>query len=501
MTLIHSRKAKRVAWAAAGGVVAAMLAAPPALADTGTDEASTAERVAEGQQELASYFFAYFNGEGGPEGESVRFALSEGSDALQWGDLNDGEAVLRSTEGTLGVRDPFIIRSHDGSTFYLLATDLNTDGVDFGEAQRTGSRHLEIWESTDLVNWSEQRHVEVSTEFAGNTWAPEAFWDENTGQYVVFWASNLYDTAEHEGRDQRDNYNRMMYATTQDFVEFSEPQVWIDSERREGGFGTIDSSVLQEGDTFYRFTKDEGTMTIYLEKSNDLLATVDHEGIGEPFTATDVAGEWSLITRDIGVGQEYTNPTGSTSVFTQGEGPTAFPSLTDPEQWYLFIDQPSYHGGAGYAAMTTTDHGETWDVLDSSGLPASPRHGTVMPVTREENDVLLAEYQPERLVTGVEEISISERHADDVVLPDEVTATIDGEAVSVGVTWEEYSLDGVGKRDEVTVLGWLDNGSATPAIATIALDGKPGKNPGKPGKKPDHPVHDEHPGNPDRPRG
>ena len=31
-----------------------------------------------------------------------------------------------------------------------------------GRAQRTGSRYIEVWESTDLMNWSEQRHVQVS---------------------------------------------------------------------------------------------------------------------------------------------------------------------------------------------------------------------------------------------------------------------------------------------------------------------------------------------------
>src|SRR5690625_2040233 len=133
-----------------------------------TREIPVTVRASAAQQEPAGYLFTYFNGEGGPEGESVRFALSEGADALSWHDLNDGEPVLRSEHGTLGVRDPFIIRSHEGDRFYLLATDLNTESTGFAEAQRTGSRYLEIWESTDLVHWSEQRHVQVSSALAGN---------------------------------------------------------------------------------------------------------------------------------------------------------------------------------------------------------------------------------------------------------------------------------------------------------------------------------------------
>ena len=68
-----------------------------------------------------------------------------------------------------------------------------------GEAQETGSKYLEVWESTDLVNWSDQRHIKVSSDFAGNTWAPEAFYDAEAGEYVVYWASALYPTTDVAG--------------------------------------------------------------------------------------------------------------------------------------------------------------------------------------------------------------------------------------------------------------------------------------------------------------
>ena len=136
--------------------------------------------------------FAYFTGSS-VEGEKIYFAASNGNDALSWQELNGGEPVLSSTKGTTGLRDPFIMRSHDGDTFYLLATDLSIgSGTGWGEAVRDGSRYLEIWESNDLVNWSEQRHVLVSPETAGMTWAPEAHWDDDIGAYAVYWASDLY---------------------------------------------------------------------------------------------------------------------------------------------------------------------------------------------------------------------------------------------------------------------------------------------------------------------
>ena len=71
--------------------------------------------------------------------------------------------MLTSTKGTQGLRDPFLIRSPEGDRFFLIATDLSIgrDG-DWDRAQRQGSLYLEVWESTDLVNWSEQRHVKIS---------------------------------------------------------------------------------------------------------------------------------------------------------------------------------------------------------------------------------------------------------------------------------------------------------------------------------------------------
>lgn len=44
-------------------------------------------------------------------------------------------------------------------------------------AQRTGSRGIFVWESTDLVNWTNERLVTVEDATAGMVWAPEAIWD------------------------------------------------------------------------------------------------------------------------------------------------------------------------------------------------------------------------------------------------------------------------------------------------------------------------------------
>jgi hypothetical protein len=59
-------------------------------------------------------------------------------------------------------------------------------------AQRTGSRGIFVWESTDLVHWKNERLVQVEDKTAGMVWAPEAIWDATKGQYLVHWASKFY---------------------------------------------------------------------------------------------------------------------------------------------------------------------------------------------------------------------------------------------------------------------------------------------------------------------
>ena len=177
-----------------------------------------------------------------------------------------------------------------------------------------------MWESTDLVHWSDQRHVKVSSDFAGNTWAPEAFYDETAGEYVVYWASALYPTTDTAGRDINTSYQRMMYATTRDFVTFSDPKPWIDVKRGTGR-GMIDATVVKDGDTYYRVVKDEAYMIPRQEKSTDLPPTVT----GSLPTTTSSPG-WQLVKEKVGLGQP--NPWGGT--FTGGEGPTVFRDNDDP---------------------------------------------------------------------------------------------------------------------------------------------------------------------------
>ncbi|WKK73012.1 hypothetical protein Q0F99_09215 [Rathayibacter oskolensis] len=61
-----------------------------------------------------------------------------------------------------GLRDPFILRSHNGDKYYMVATDLCIScGTGWGDAQSKGSLKIEVWESVDLVTWTRTNGVDT----------------------------------------------------------------------------------------------------------------------------------------------------------------------------------------------------------------------------------------------------------------------------------------------------------------------------------------------------
>jgi len=423
------------------------------LTATVTVGAATATRELEAhvpplpeQEDLAGYLFSYFVGEGTATGEQVYFGLSQGNDPLKYQNLNDNKPVLTSELGEKGLRDPFIIRSPEGDKFYQIATDLKIYGNgDWDASQRTGSRSIMVWESTDLVNWTDQRLVQVSPDTAGNTWAPEAYYDETIGAYVVFWASKLYaeDDPDHTGN----TYNRMMYATTRDFVTFSEAQVWVDP-----GYSVIDSTVTQHDGQYYRFTKDERNNTsstpcskfILAEKATELRST-DYEFI------TDCIGKANSLGGGI----------------NQGEGPTIFKSNTE-EKWYLFIDE---FGGRGYVPFESTSlDAAEWTMSTDYEMPSRPRHGTVLPVTQAEYDRLLKTYQPDAFVESVDDVAVTVQTGFAPVLPATVTARFaDGSTGSVDVTWDAVDPASYAQAGSFEVLGTVGGGVSVRARAVVTV--------------------------------
>jgi sucrose-6-phosphate hydrolase SacC (GH32 family) len=303
------------------------------------------------QHQQGGFLFVTFNSEATPMGEQIYFGLSQ--DGRQWEALHQAEPVLQSTLGEKGVRDPFIVRTHDGNSFYLIATDLSIHlNPDWRRAVREGSQSLVIWESDDLVHWSKPRLVRIAAEDAGCTWAPEAVYNEETQDYLVFWAST----------NASDDFSkqRIWASRTSDFKTFSKPFVYIDKPAH-----VIDTNIVREGDKYYRFSKDETFKAITLEVSDNLM------------------GPWQEVS-------EF-----SLASLTGYEGPQCFllePATPNkPPTWCLLLD--FYSKGEGYQAFLSHDlaRGQFTPASDFS-FPFRFRHGSVLPITTEEYDRLRAAY-------------------------------------------------------------------------------------------------------------
>ncbi|GAF65164.1 hypothetical protein BTS2_2062 [Bacillus sp. TS-2] len=290
------------------------------------------------EKHLAGYLFAYFKGEPYPDGEQVYFALSKENNPLEWEELNGGKPILTSHLGEKGVRDPFIIRSVDGERFYLIATDLKIHGNgDWERAVKQGSRSIMIWESSDLVNWSQQRMVEIAPPDAGCTWAPEVFYDKNIDEYIIFWASML--------TKEETDYHQMLSVRTRDFVHFSNPEVLIDYD-----YSIIDTTVIEHNEEIFRFSKGKNVIQEKGSSFFDSSFTLLNENIEQEF-------------------------------MERGEGPIVFKSNIE-EKWYLFIDE---YGLRGYLPLETTDpNSGKWKMLSPLSFPFKPRHGSVLPITEKE---------------------------------------------------------------------------------------------------------------------
>lgn len=310
------------------------------------------------------YLFTYFTGDT-LAGENIFMATSRGNSAMTWDVLNGGAPVLTSEEGTGGLRDPFIMRSAEGDRFFLIATDLSIgSGTTWDQALDDGSTHLEIWESTDLRTWSEQRHVSVSGPFASMTWAPEAYWDEEAGEYVVYWSSRVYLDATRpydKAATPNHTYSKVMYATTRDFVTFSDARVWQDAGDR------IDTTMIEDDGRFYRFTKEvTGCVDIVQESADSMRALT-------------VPGDFAWRTDATCVSKDARGTTRTTegpTIFRANEGDTSLPAGAD-EGFFLFVDDFT---GSGYLPLFTESLADPqWRVVPGA-LPRS-RHGSVMPVT------------------------------------------------------------------------------------------------------------------------
>nr|WP_286670512.1 glycoside hydrolase family 43 protein [Fodinibius salsisoli] len=283
--------------------------------------------------------FSYFvgNGEDG-------LHLAHSTDGLKWKPLNAGESLLtpRVGEDKL-MRDPSIVQGPDG-TFHMVWT------VSWGE------QGIGYASSEDLIHWSEQQFIPVMEHEpdALNCWAPELFYDEQSDQFVIVWATTIPGKFPKTDGQDGDKYNHRLYAvTTKDFSTFSDTELFYDH-----GFNVIDGAIFKAGDQYAMLLKDETNEPFPVQK-NIRLAFSDH-----------ATGPWTDATNPI-TGDYW------------AEGPTV---LKIDGKWHVYFDK--YIEGQ-YGLIVSDDLKEWQDLSSELQMPEEMRHGTTFKVSTEVANKLL----------------------------------------------------------------------------------------------------------------
>lgn len=374
-------------------------------------------------EDYEAYLFAHFVGEGYGKtengqrvatGEQMFFALADVGEGLKFKDMNGStmnnlKPVLSSTVGERGVRDPFLLRSPEGDSFYLIATDLSVFtrggwGSNNG-AQKftiTGSRAITLWESHDLVNWTEGRLIEVAHPMAGMAWAPEMIYSEETGEYVIFFSSTILN----EARNAIIERDCIYYTTTRDFVHFTETKKFLKNQPYPNGGEDpqkasdspqainnnerkiIDAAVMKIGDYYYSAAKDgdnhEQNGGILVQRTTDLF---DIDSWEKVFDLDELGFQVQ----------------GRTANNTCLEGPEWFylnkADRQDPDVPEIGLMADFYaNPTVGYIPFSTTDIEDTTNANGSWRQPTYSwdaqikRHGTILRVTVEEAERLKEAY-------------------------------------------------------------------------------------------------------------
>ena len=302
------------------------------------------------------YLFSYFPSN---RDENLYYAISE--NGFDYTPLNGGRMVLSADTVALkkGIRDPYVTRGQDGK-FYMVTTDMKSaEGWD-------SNRGMVLFTSDDLINWNHSA-VHFPERFpqwknVTRVWAPEMIWDPNyvnedgsKGRYMVYF-SLLTD-------DGTLNYDKIFYSyANDDFTDLLTDPVLL----YDGGNATIDGDIVfnEKDNLYYMFFKDEAKGGIIQVTSPTLTAAEGQEP----------GSQWS----------ERSKPVQQTDVAVEGAG---IFKLDGTDTWVLMYD--CY--GNGFYQFCTSEDLVNFKLKAQTQKHAAftPRHGSVIPISKEEKDRLL----------------------------------------------------------------------------------------------------------------
>ncbi len=271
------------------------------------------------------YLFSSFHE---PADEGLRLLYSY--DGYKWKDLD--HVFLKPGIGEKKImRDPSILRGPDG-VFHLVWTTGWKGTKSFGYA---GSK--------DLIHWSDEDSVAVMADEPStiNVWAPELFYDDETKQFIIVWASTVPFRFE-KGEEDEYNNHRLYYTTTKDFKTFAKAQLFFDP-----GFSAIDAVILKEAKGKYVLVLKDNTRP----NRNIKVAFSEH-----------ALGPYKNVSE------------GFTSKLTEG------PAVVNPgKEWLIYYDS---YGAKKYGAAKTFDFKTFTDASGEVDVPEGHKHGTIFKASR-----------------------------------------------------------------------------------------------------------------------
>lgn len=301
------------------------------------------------EEEDFVYLFAYFASN---SQEKVFYGLSK--DGYHFNTINNGNPVLESTKGNMGVRDPFIMEGQNGK-YYCLLTDMNTHNG----SQWNNQNSIIIFESEDLINWDEGTIIDFNQfGWYNRAWAPQAIWDpefydEETGEYGAYM---IYLALSSGGPTQMYKvYSRDMKTL------ITEPEILY---KRADNLDDIDSDIIYKDGLYYMYVKDESAGGIY-------VVTSRHAG-----------GPYSE--RINALPRKNTN---GSDVAIEGSG---IYKLMNEDKYNIVYD--AYLNG--FFIMTETEDLVNFTQLDRSdySFNFTPRHGYVITISKAQCDALQEAY-------------------------------------------------------------------------------------------------------------
>jgi hypothetical protein len=174
-----------------------------------------------------------------------------------------------------------------------------------------------------------------------NVWAPELFYDDESNQFIIIWASTIPLRFE-KGIEAEDNNHRMYYVTTKDFKTFSDTKLFLDPK-----FSVIDAVIVKKAAKDY----------VLVLKDN----TRPERNIKVAF-ANNPLGPWQNISAPF------------TEKFTEG------PAIAKVKNGYLIYYD--VYQNKKYGASFTKDF-TTFIKADSLiSVPEGHKHGTILKVNK-----------------------------------------------------------------------------------------------------------------------